>query len=30
MSGLKALIADDDSSILWVLEKFLEEKRLAW
>jgi len=26
MTGRKALIADDDSSILWVLEKFLEEK----
>ncbi len=29
MSGLKALIADDDSSILWVLEKFLEEKNIG-
>jgi two-component system nitrogen regulation response regulator GlnG len=29
MSGLKALIADDDSSILWVLEKFLEEKKIG-
>ncbi|MBI5588617.1 MAG: sigma-54-dependent Fis family transcriptional regulator [Deltaproteobacteria bacterium] len=29
MSGLKALIADDDSSILWVLERFLEEKKIG-
>lgn len=28
MSGIKALIADDDESILWVLEKFLKEKGL--
>ncbi|MBI4949140.1 MAG: sigma-54-dependent Fis family transcriptional regulator [Deltaproteobacteria bacterium] len=26
MQGIKALIADDDESVLWVLERFFEEK----
>lgn len=28
MSGRKVLVADDDTSIVWVLEKFFEEKKI--